>query len=103
MSGRSAAAFDYSCATDERLLTAYYGRAPTDGVRAALKLMRVMSDAREAAWGVVQREVSELDFDFQGYGDEHFQRLQGAVEHPQFDDWLAWAASGARPRSGQSA
>jgi thiamine kinase-like enzyme len=90
-------------AADERLLTAYYGAAPTDGARAALKLMRVMSDVREAAWGVVQREVSELDFDFEGYGHEHFQRLRGAVEQPQFDDWLAWAASEAGAQSGQSA
>jgi thiamine kinase-like enzyme len=90
-------------ATDERLLTAYYGTAPSDGARAALKLMRVMSDAREAAWGVVQGEVSELDFDFDGYGREHFQRLRGAVEQPLFDDWLASAASEARPHGAQSA
>jgi thiamine kinase-like enzyme len=90
-------------ATDERLLAAYYGAVPTDGARAALKLMRVMSDAREAAWGVVQGEVSELDFDFESYAREHFQRLQGAVEQPQFDDWLAWAESEARPHSGPGA
>jgi thiamine kinase-like enzyme len=84
-------------ASDERLLTAYYGMTPTDGARAALKLMRVMSDAREAAWGVVQGEVSELDFDFESYGSEHFQRLQGAVEQPNFDDWLASAEREARP------
>jgi thiamine kinase-like enzyme len=88
---------------DERLLTAYYGTAPTDGARAALKLMRVMSDAREAAWGVVQLQVSELDFDFEGYGREHFQRLLGAVEQPHFDDWLAWAGSEARSHSGPTA
>ena len=38
---------------------------PRTPQRAALKLMRVLSDAREAAWGVVQGEVSELDFDFE--------------------------------------
>jgi thiamine kinase-like enzyme len=94
---------DFDDADDERLLTAYYGTAPTDAMRAALKLMRVMSDAREAAWGVVQGEVSELDFDFDGYGREHFDRLQSAVEQRHFDDWLAWAGSEARPHSGQSA
>jgi aminoglycoside phosphotransferase (APT) family kinase protein len=35
--------------TDDRLLSAYYGAPPSDSARAALKLMRVMSDAREAA------------------------------------------------------
>jgi thiamine kinase-like enzyme len=90
-------------ATDERLLTAYHGAAPSDGERAALKLMRVMSDAREAAWGVVQAAVSELEFDFDGYASEHFERLQSAVGQPQFEDWLALAERDARPHSGQSA
>jgi thiamine kinase-like enzyme len=82
---------DFDEATDERLLTAYYGQAPSDGRRAALKLMRVLSDAREAAWGVVQAEVSELDFDFEGYGRKHFERLRAAVEQPRFEEWLAAA------------
>jgi thiamine kinase-like enzyme len=88
---------------DERLLSAYLGAAPSDGARAALKLMRVMSDAREAAWAVVQGEVSELDFDFSGYGGEHFERLQAAIEQPHFEDWLAAAESEARSRSGKGA
>jgi thiamine kinase-like enzyme len=89
--------------TDERLLRAYYGTPPSDSARAALKLMRVMSDAREAAWGVVQGEVSELDFDFAAYGGEHFERLQATVEQAQFEDWLACVEGDARPQRGQSA
>jgi thiamine kinase-like enzyme len=89
--------------TDDRLLGAYYGTPPSDSARAALKLMRVMSDAREAAWGVVQGEVSELDFDFEAYGSEHFERLQATVEQAQFEDWLACVESDARPHNGQSA
>ena len=42
---------------------------------AALRLMRLMSDFREAMWGVVQTAISELDFDFAGYADEHFERV----------------------------
>jgi thiamine kinase-like enzyme len=76
---------------DERLLAAYHGSAPTDCRRASLKLMRVMSDAREAAWGVVQGEVSELDFDFDGYGREHFSRLNEVVEQAPFEEWLTVA------------
>jgi len=44
--------------------------------REALVLMRFMSDFREAMWGVVQQGISELDFDFQAYADEHFERLE---------------------------
>ena len=49
---------------------------------ATLRLMRFMSDFREAMWGVVQSGISELDFDFQGYGAKHFGRLQRAGADP---------------------
>jgi thiamine kinase-like enzyme len=80
-------------ATDERMLSAYHGAPPADSQRAALALMRVLSDAREAAWGVVQGEISELDFDFAGYAREHFERLRAASEQSQFDEWLAGAGA----------
>ena len=74
---------DFDDDAEERLLTAYYEQPPNDGRRAALKLMRIMSDAREAAWGVVQGAISELDFDFADYGDKHFARLAGAAADAQ--------------------
>ncbi|HEY4427238.1 MAG TPA: phosphotransferase [Solirubrobacteraceae bacterium] len=77
---------------DERMLSAYYAQPPTAGRRAALKLMRVLSDAREAAWGIVQAQISELDFDFTGYAREHVERLRAAVAGPRFEEWLASAA-----------
>jgi thiamine kinase-like enzyme len=79
-------------ATDERMLSAYHAAILSDSQRAALKLMRMLSDAREAAWGVVQGELSELDFDFAGYAREHFARLRAAAAQPLFDEWLASAA-----------
>ncbi len=79
-------------AADERLLRAYDGAPPTDARRASLALMRVMSDAREAAWGVVQAAVSELAFDFPGYAREHFARLRETVARREFDEWLAAVA-----------
>jgi thiamine kinase-like enzyme len=85
---------DFDEAVDDRLLSAYYGEPPTDTRRAALNLMRVLSDAREGAWSAVQSKVSELDFDFERYGNEHFGRLAAAVEQPSFDEWLAAAAAG---------
>ncbi|HUA74774.1 MAG TPA: phosphotransferase [Solirubrobacteraceae bacterium] len=85
---------EFDEAADERLLRAYYGEEPDDARRAALKLMRVLSDAREAAWAVVQAHISELDFDFDGYAGKHFLRLHEAVAQPQFEQWLASAAPG---------
>jgi thiamine kinase-like enzyme len=83
---------DFDDHADERLLRAYHGEAPSDAQWAALKLMRVLSDAREAAWGVVQAHVSELDFDFQSYASTHFERLRAAAEEPLREEWLATAA-----------
>lgn len=80
-------------ATDERLLRAYYDEPPSQARRAALKLMRVLSDAREAAWAVVQAQISELDFDFDGYAAKHFERLNTAVAQPQFEQWLGSAGA----------
>ena len=87
-------------ATDERLLRAYYDEPPSQARRAALKLMRVLSDAREAAWAVVQAQISELDFDFESYGREHLERLHATVEQPHFEEWLTTAGGKA---SGQTA
>jgi thiamine kinase-like enzyme len=82
---------------DERaehaLLGAYCGGPPGAGVAAALRLMRVMSDAREAAWGVLQAVISELEFDFHAYAREHFERLLQTAAQPIFDDWLSDAAA----------
>ncbi len=73
---------------EERLLEAYLGRGPRYGQWAALRLMRIMSDVREAAWGVVQAAVSELDFDFASYAARHYQRLTLAAQDARFGEWL---------------
>ncbi|HEY7178595.1 MAG TPA: phosphotransferase [Gaiella sp.] len=67
----------------QALLEAYFGAVrPAD--RRVLELMRFMSDFREAMWGVVQAAVSELDFDFAAYADEHFARLERTAAEPSF-------------------
>jgi thiamine kinase-like enzyme len=72
---------------DEVLLAAYFGRV-TVGRFAALRLMRFMSDFREAMWGVVQQGISDLDFDFVAYANEHFERLRATAADPRFKGWL---------------
>ena len=71
--------------TDEEneLLRVYFGeRRDTDA--ASLTVMRFMSDFREAMWGVVQQAISELDFDFAGYAQRHFERLERTAAAPRF-------------------
>lgn len=73
---------------DHRLLEAYFG-APASPTRfAALRLMRLMSDFREAMWGVVQTVVSDLDFDYPAYADQHFARLLESAADPRFEQWV---------------
>ncbi|HEX6399270.1 MAG TPA: choline/ethanolamine kinase family protein [Actinomycetota bacterium] len=71
----------------ERLLALYFGE-PTDAHRARLKLMRIMSDFREAMWGVVQQGLSTLDIDYVEYARKHFERLSTTMADPRFDAWL---------------
>jgi thiamine kinase-like enzyme len=75
------------------LLTAYFDERPPARRMAALGLMRYMSDFREAMWGVLQSGVSEIDFDFTGYGAKHFERLSKQVADPRFERWLEEAAA----------
>ena len=76
---------ELSEAENEELLAAYFGELDPADLR-ALRLMRFMSDFREAMWGVVQQGLSELDFDFAGYADEHFTRLERTAADPAFRD-----------------
>ena len=69
---------------ESALLEAY---GSTD--RPALALMRFMSDFREAMWGVVQQAISELDFDFRAYTEEHFDRLWRTAADSRFQAALA--------------
>lgn len=87
---------DLGASGDERMLEGWLGREPEDHDHARLRLMRVLSDAREAAWGSVQMHLSELDFDFEGYASEHYERLLGDAGAPDFEGALA-AVKAAQP------
>ncbi len=69
------------------LLSAYFGEV-RDGHRARLGLMRLMSDFREAMWGVVQQALSTLDVDYVDYANRHFERLAATAEDDRFEDWV---------------
>jgi len=71
----------------EFLLDCYFGRV-TDQAIAHLNIMRIMSDFREAMWGLVQNGISKLDFDFRAYADKHFDRLTQRILNPSWEAWL---------------
>ena len=78
---------------DRALLELYFEEPATQRRFAALQLMRVISDFREAMWGAVQQVRSDVDFDYAGYADQHFTRLDRAAADPQIEEWLALAAT----------
>jgi thiamine kinase-like enzyme len=66
------------------LLKAYDGEVrPARAAR--LRLMRLVSDFREAMWGVLQQGISTLDVDFAAYAAEHFERLLAGARSPAFE------------------
>ena len=78
---------------DEVLLAAYAGEV-RPAAAGRLAAMRVLSDFREAMWGVLQQGISMLDVDFREYAAEHFDRLFANAARPAFERALADAASG---------
>lgn len=76
-----------------RLLELYFGQV-RPAHRARLALMRILSDFREAMWGVVQQGISTLDFDYVDYARRHFERCLESAADPRYRSWLAEAAEG---------
>jgi thiamine kinase-like enzyme len=73
---------------EANLLGAYFESPASDRRLATLRLMRFMSDFREAMWGAVQSTISELDFDFHAYCAEHFDRMREAAGEGRLEELL---------------
>jgi thiamine kinase-like enzyme len=71
-----------------RTLRNAYFESPSEKHFARLKLMQCMSDFREAMWGVLQQGISELDFDFQGYANQFFDKLAARVNDVRYAEWI---------------
>jgi len=74
---------------EDRLLLEFYFGEVTEKRWAHLKVMRVFSDYRESMWGLVQIGISGLEFDFRGYADKHFNRLNTNLTDPRWSEWLS--------------
>lgn len=72
---------------EQTLLRAYLGQ-PTPAAVARLKLMKVISDLREAMWAMVQVTISNLAYDFEAYGRKHFDRYTAQLQDPRLPSWL---------------
>jgi thiamine kinase-like enzyme len=73
--------------SERAFLLAYFGAVAPRAV-ARVKLMKIVSDLREALWAMVQITTSALDFDFAGYGRTHFDRCTAALLDSRVPVWL---------------
>jgi len=73
---------------DRYFLSCYFDQV-TQTRWARLKLMKILSDFREAMWAVVQIGISKLDFDYQAYADKHFDRMTQNINDPRWGQWLS--------------
>jgi thiamine kinase-like enzyme len=83
---------ELSADEDRWLLEAYDGGTPRPDRLARIALMRIVSDFREAMWGVLQQGISTLDVDFVAYAGDHFERLLSGASKPTFERALREAA-----------
>jgi thiamine kinase-like enzyme len=86
---------DHHALSDEQdrwLLKCYFDEDPTPNHWAHLKIMKIMSDMREATWGLVQVGISKLDFDFREYADKFFARVIENIHNPHWNEWLKEAS-----------
>jgi len=86
--GNFAIQHEFNDEQDEILMKVYFGN-PTDSQRAHQKLMKIMSDLREAMWSQVQIGVSQLDFDYAGYGQKYFERFETNTSNNDYQKWLS--------------
>ena len=75
----------FDAAADEAILGDYFGRC-TEQLSATLSLMKLVSEMREAMWGVVQLAVSTLDFDYAAYCRERSDHFFALLAEMAFDD-----------------
>lgn len=71
----------------ESLLECYFGNVGAMH-RARLYLAMVLSDFREAMWGVVQQAISTLEVDYVSYAERHFSRCLANAGDERFGTWL---------------
>jgi thiamine kinase-like enzyme len=79
---------DLSDEQDRWLLSCYFDKNATPEQWAHLKIMKIMSDLREASWGLVQMGISKLDFDYRAYTSKFYSRVIEQINNPHWNEWL---------------
>lgn len=69
------------------LIDAYYGKA-TPSIVARVNIARALADIKWASWAVVNRKLSNWDFDYQKYGVWKYLRARSMIQDPRWESWL---------------
>ena len=78
---------EFSDDQDRWLLEFYFGGVIAENW-ARIKLLKVISDFREAMWAMVQIGISKLDFDFRDYANTYFDRTEQGMKGAMWEQWL---------------
>jgi thiamine kinase-like enzyme len=79
---------NFSDEQDHYMLMCYFDGQINPYHWAHLKIMKILSDLREATWGLVQIGISKLDFDFREYADKFFSRAMDNFRNPHWNKYL---------------
>lgn len=71
----------------DALIETYFGTV-TPQMQARVSLCRVLADMKWGSWAVVNRMLTDWDFDFQKYGLWKYMRGRAMMQDPRFDTWL---------------
>ena len=71
----------------EALATAYFGRALRNRI-ARVRLQSLVSQYGWALWGCIQASASSIDFDFDAWGRERFEKAARTFTGPDFERLL---------------
>jgi thiamine kinase-like enzyme len=93
--GNLAVNHEFTPSQDEALLRHYFGDAGPSEL-ATLQLFKLVSEAREAMWGVAQAAISTLEVDFKQYAATHAARYFEILEALNFAETLRLAALSSR-------
>ncbi|RYP87484.1 LPS biosynthesis choline kinase [Nocardioides guangzhouensis] len=85
--GNTATECDLDEDTVDALVAAYFGE-PLRHLRARVRLQSLVSEYGWSLWGAIQASASSLDFDFDSWGQERFDKAAATFTSPRFERLL---------------
>ena len=81
-------------AQEHELLTAYFGREPTDAERGRVVIHKAMCDLLWTLWGLIQHADNNPAEDFWAYATGRFDRCKALMQDPEFQNHVAAVKKG---------